>query len=86
MRAQVYFDHGQTEEKRRAFFEWNSLGLSYQLSLTCGINVNYYKIVHHPVPSSENKEHPSNFQNKQVSSVFNRVSKYILFLIKQKEK
>ena len=40
------------------------------LSLTCGGNVNYYKSVHHPIPTRENREHPGNFQNKSVSSAF----------------
>ena len=26
--------------------------------------VNYYKSVHHPIPTRENREHPGNFQNK----------------------
>ena len=45
--------------------------LTYELSLTCGDNVNYYKSVHHPIPTNESMEHPGNFQNKSVSSVFN---------------
>ena len=45
--------------------------LSYELSLTCGHNVNYYKSVHHPVPTCENRQHPCNFQNKSVSSDYN---------------
>ena len=35
--------------------------LSYKLSLTCGGNVNYYKIIHHPIPTHGNREHPGNF-------------------------
>ena len=35
--------------------------------------------------ASGNKEHPGNFQNKSVSSIFNWVSGYILFLAKLKE-
>ena len=34
-------------------------------------DVNYYKRVHHPIPTSENRKHPANFQNKSVSSAFN---------------
>ena len=34
-------------------------------------NDNYYKKVHQPIPTRENREHPGNFQKKQVSSVFN---------------
>ena len=71
MNAQVYSVSGQTERKRKAFFEWESIDLSYELSLTCGVNVNCYKSVHHPIPTRENREHPGNFQNKSVSSAFN---------------
>ena len=45
--------------------------IPFELSLTCGVNVNYYKSVHHPIPTRENREHPGNFQNKSVSSAFN---------------
>ena len=49
--TQVYSVPGQTEGKRKAFFEWKSIGLSYELSLTCGVNVNYYRSVHYPIPT-----------------------------------
>ena len=84
MSAQVYSVSGQTERRRKAFLEWKNIDLSYELSLTCGGNVNYYKSVHHPIPTRENREHPGNFQNKSVSSAFNWVSRYILFLTKLK--
>ena len=71
MGAHVYSVPDQTEGRRKAFLEWEGIDLSYELSLTCGHNVNYYKSVHHPIPTRENKEHPSNFQNKSVSSAFN---------------
>ena len=71
---------------RKTFFEWKSIDLSYELSLTCGVNVNYYKSVHHPIPTRENREHPGNFQNKSVSSAFHWVSRYILFLAKLKKR
>ena len=38
--------------------------LSYELFLTCRDNGNYYKRVHDPIPTRENKEHPSNFLKK----------------------
>ena len=84
MSAQVYSVPGQTEGKRKAFFEWKSIDLSYELSLTCGVNVNYYKSVHHPIPTRENREHPGNFQNKSVCSALSWVSRCILFLAKLK--
>ena len=73
MSAQVYSVPGQTEGKSKPFFEWKSIGLdiSFELFLTCGVNVNYYKSVHHLIPTRENREHPDNFQNKSVSSAFN---------------
>ena len=71
MSAQVYSVPGQTDERTKAFFEWKSIDLSYELSLKCGGNVNYYKSVRHPIPARENREHPGNFQNKSVSSAFN---------------
>ena len=33
--------------------------ISYELSLTCGGSVNYYKSDHHPIPSRENRKHPA---------------------------
>ena len=68
MSAQVYFVLGQTERRRKAFLEWKSIDLSYELSLTCGDDINYYKSVHHPIPAHKNKEHPNNFHNRLVRS------------------
>ena len=56
MSAQVYSAPGQIEEKWKTFFEWKSIDLSYELSLTCGVNVNYYKSVHHPIPTRDNRD------------------------------
>ena len=84
MSAQVYSVTGQTEGRSKAFLEWKNMDLSYELSLTCVGNVNYYKSVHHPVPTREKREHSGNFQNKSVSSAFIWVSRYILFLAKLK--
>ena len=84
MSARVYSFPGQTEGSWKALFEWKSIDLSYELPFICGGNINYYKSVLHPIPSRENREHPSNFQNKSVSSACNWVSRYILFLGKQK--
>ena len=71
MSAQVYSVPSQTEGRRKALLEWKSIDLSSKLSLTCGRNVNYYKSVRHPIPTSENKEHSGNVQNKSVSSPLN---------------
>ena len=46
--------------------------------------VNYYKSVHHPIPTRGNREHPANFQNKSVRSPLNWVSQFFLFLPKLK--
>ena len=74
MSAQVYSVPDQTEGGREAFLEWTSIYLSSKLSLTCGGNVNYYKSVHHSIPTlpvgTGNREHPGNFQNKSVNSPF----------------
>ena len=70
MSAQVYSAPCQTEGRRKALLEWKSIDLSYELSLTCRGNVGYYKSVHHPIPTHENREHSGNFQNKSVNSGF----------------
>ena len=58
--AQVYSVPGQTEGSIKVFLEWKCIDLSYELSRTCGGNVNYYKSVHHPIPfrGRGNREHP----------------------------
>ena len=84
MSPQIYFVPGQTEGKRKAFLGWKNIDLSPKLSLTCGGNVNYYKSVHHPIPTRRIREHPASFQNKSVSSPFNWMPRYILFLTKLK--
>ena len=86
MFAQVYSVPTQTEGRTKALLEWKSIDLSSKLSLTCGGNVNYYKSVHHPIPTCENREHSENVQNKSVNSPFNWVSRYILFLAKLKRR
>ena len=73
MSAQVYYVPAQTEGRRKTLLEWKSVDLVYELlneSLTCGVNVNYYKSVHRPIPTPENREHPGYFQNKSVCSAF----------------
>ena len=55
MSAQVYSASGQTKGIRKALWKWKSIDLSYKLSLTCGGNVNYYKNVHHHVPTRGNR-------------------------------
>ena len=84
MSAQVYSVLGQTEGRTKTFLEWKSIDLSSKVSLTCGGNANYYKSIHHPIPTRGSREHPDNFQNKSISSRFNWVSWYILFLAKLK--
>ena len=51
MNAQVYSVPGQTKEGKKAFLEQKFIYLSYELSLTCGDNGNYYKSVYHPIPT-----------------------------------
>ena len=71
MGAQVYTVPGQTERRSKAFLKWKSIDLSYELSLTCWGNVNYYKSIHHPIPNRDNRVHSRNFQNNSVNSAFN---------------
>ena len=82
MSGQVYSFSDQTKRRRKAFLEWKSIDLSYKLNLLHVRVVN--KSVHHSIPTRWNREHPGNFQNKSVSSPFNWVSRYILFLAKLK--
>ena len=64
MSAQVYSILGQIEGRSKTFLLRKSIDLHgiSQCSLTaCGANVNYYKIVHQPIPTPENRGHPGNF-------------------------
>ena len=80
----MYSVPSQTEGRRKALLEWKSIDLSSKLCLTCGGNNNYYKSVHQPIPTCENREHSESVQNKSISSPFSWVSRYILFLAKLK--
>ena len=51
MSAQVYFVPGQAEGRRKAFLECASIDLPSKLSLTGRGNINYFKSVHHPIPT-----------------------------------
>ena len=64
MTAQVYSVPGQTEGRRKVLLEWKSIDLSYELSVTCEGNVNYYKSVRHPIPTCGNREHLAVFKIK----------------------
>ena len=86
MSAQEYSVPGQTERRKKAFLEWKSIDLSSKVPLTCGGNLNYFKSVHQFIPTRGNREHSGIFQNKSVSSFFNWVSRYILFLAKLKRR
>ena len=55
MSAQIYSVPDQTEGGRKVFLEWTSIDLSSKLSRTCGGNVNYYKSVHHSIPTRGNR-------------------------------
>ena len=71
MSGQEFSVTGETEVERRAFIEWKSTNLSSKPFFTCGCNVNYYKSVHHSIPTCGNREHSRNFQNKSVDPPFN---------------
>ena len=51
MSAQGCFVPGQTEGSTTTFVELTTIDLSSKLSLTCEGNVNYYKSVHHAIPT-----------------------------------
>ena len=73
--------------KGRPFLEWTSIYLSSKLSLTCGDILTISKIfVTLFLLCPANREHLRNFQNKSVSSLFDWVSRYILFLAKLKKR
>ena len=57
MSAELYSVPGQTEGIWKAFLEWTSTDLSSKLSVTCacGGNVNFFKNVHHPIPTRGNR-------------------------------
>ena len=60
-----------SEVRGKAFLKWTSRDLSSKLSLTYEGNLNYYKSVHHPIPTLPvNRGHSGNFQNKSVNSNF----------------
>ena len=73
-----FYFFSQTKCRSKAFLEWKSIDLSHELWLTCWGNVNYYKSVHQPIPTHENREHPGSFQNKSVSSAFNWVPPFYI--------
>ena len=74
MSAQVYSVPGQTKGRSKTFLKRNIIDLHW-ISLcsftTCGGNVIYYKTVHKPIPTRENREHPGNFQSESVNAAFN---------------
>ena len=81
MSALVYSVPGQTEGRNKTFLERKSIdlhGISQCLLTTCGVNVNYYKTVHQPIPTRENKEHPGNFQSESIRSAFNEFCHFTL--------
>ena len=50
MSTQEYAVPGQAEGSRDASLERTSIDLSSKLSITCELNVNYYKAACHPIP------------------------------------
>ena len=81
MSTQVYSAPAQTEGRSKTFLKLKSIalhGISLCSLTTCGGNVNYYKSVHQPIPTRENREHPGNFQSESVSSAFNEFCHFTL--------
>ena len=56
MSAQVYSVLGPTEERRMVFLEWTSIDVSTELFRTYDGNVNFYRSVHHTIPTRGNTE------------------------------
>ena len=73
MSAQAYSAPYQTEVRRKTFLEWTSI----DLSSTCGANVNYYKSVHHPIPTL--------LFSEQISKLSFQLSVQVYFLHGQAE-
>ena len=73
MNTELYSVPGQTEDRRKVFFEWKSIDLliDKHMRMSMGVNVNYYENVHHAIRIHRNREHPGNFQITLVSSPFN---------------
>ena len=70
MSAQLYSVPGQTGQRRKAFLERTSKYFSSKPSLTYRDNVNYYKSIHHPIPTLSvgiGNTLRNNFQNKWIS-------------------
>ena len=67
---------------------WSGQAQIYPLSLTYGANVNYCVKCssYYSYSACWSRENPGNFQNKSISSPFNWVSRYILFLAKLRGK
>ena len=81
MSTQVYSAPAQTEGRSKTFLKLKSIalhGISLCSLTTCGGNVNYYKSVHQPIPTRENREHPGNFQSESVSSAFSEFCYFTL--------
>ena len=67
MSAQVYSVPLQTEGRSKVHLERKMHRLFPLLSLICGGNAYYYKSVHQPIPTNENREHLAIFKvNQQV--------------------
>ena len=88
MSARVYSVPGKTERRRKVLSEWASINLSSKLSLTCGYNSNYYKSVHHSIPTLPDGKwkYSGGVQNKSACSPFSSVFRHILLLAKVKGK
>ena len=67
MNDSVHSVPGQTEGRRKALLEWTRRDLSSKLSLTCKGNFNYYKSVHHPIPTLPHGIGTSRQFSKQIS-------------------
>ena len=62
------------------------MDLYFKLSLTCGGNVNYYKSVHHPIPTLPvGIGYTLTISNKQISKLSYQLSVQVYSLLGQTE-
>ena len=83
MSDQLYSVPGQTEDRKKTFWNWTSMDFSSKLSLTCGGNVNYYKRVHHPIPTLACRIREQ--LSKQISKLSFQLSVQVYSLLDQTE-
>ena len=75
-----------SEVRGKTFLKWTSIDLSFKLSITYGGNVNYYKSVHHPIPTLPVGTENILAISKQISKSSFKLSFQIYSLLAQTER